>query len=471
MNRIRHGALLWLAASVALWPVRAQEKTPPLVIRGATVIDGTGAPPRGVETLLLDDGKIEAIGGKEVKVPPAAKEINAQGKFIIPSLLDARVRIGPTPGNHVSRSEIGIEQRLDSLAALLRAGVSTARLIQGSLLEQELYQRWSQDNLLLSPRIITSGPVFTGKGGHPIEEYSVLAVDARDREIRQISDDDQARERAREVAHADANSFEIIYDSGPRTQTKPRLAKSALEILVAEAHGHDLPVVCEVGWSQEAADAAGVGVNAVGGVWEEVLSDEALALLAKNHVTFIPALTQQGDLLNLLGEKELKAYLEDPLVQGSLSNIMKRSLEDKNGVIQKFRSTLDGETGPLFRRLLEEQQKRAFENVRKAKAAGIKIAMGTGAGNLLIFPGASAHRELQLLVKAGLTPMEAIVAATQNTADLLGKGAEYGTIEPGKAADLLILDADPLVDIRNTEKLQTVIHNGREVSLEGPPAQ
>jgi imidazolonepropionase-like amidohydrolase len=193
--------------------------------------------------------------------------------------------------------------------------------------------------------------------------------------------------------------------------------------------------------------------------------------MVKYKVTFIPALTQQGDILNLLGEKELKAYLEDPLVQRGLSNIMKRSLEDRNGVIQRFRSSLNEDAGGFIRRQLEEQQKRAFENVQKAKASGIKIAMGTGAGNLLIFPGASVHRELQLLVKAGLTPVEAIVAATQNTAALLGKGAEYGTIEPGKAADLLILDADPLADIRNTEKLQTVIHRGRVVPLGEPPTQ
>ena len=118
---------------------------------------------------------------------------------------------------------------------------------------------------------------------------------------------------------------------------------------------------------------------------------------------------------------------------------------------------------------LEEQQRRAFENVRKAKGAGVKIAVGTGAGNLLIFPGASVHRELQLLVQACLTPMEAIVAATQNTAATLGRSSEAGTIEVGKKANLLILDADPLADIRNTEKIHEVIRNGREIRWDDYP--
>jgi hypothetical protein len=72
MNRICHAALLYLVASAVLSPVQAQDRTPPLVIRGATVIDGTGAPPRKVETLLIHDGKVEAMGGTEVKVPATA---------------------------------------------------------------------------------------------------------------------------------------------------------------------------------------------------------------------------------------------------------------------------------------------------------------------------------------------------------------------------------------------------------------
>lgn len=442
--------------------VKAQGRSPFLVIRGGTLIDGTGAEPVKDSVIVIQGDRIEGIGAK-AEIPSGAREIDAKGKFIVPGFLDARVRIGPTPANRLSRAEISIGQRLDSLRALLTAGVATARLIQGSFLEQELYQRWAQDDLLPSPGILTSGPVFTGKGGHPTEEYSVPAQEVRDRETRQIGDDDEARDKSREVAHAGADSFEIVYDQGPEGHRRPRLAKSALEILLTEAQGHDLASFCEVGADQEAADAAEAGASAIEGVWDEALSEKTLALMVKKSVYFVPVLTQQGDLLNLLDEVKLKAYLDDALVKQSLSSVMKQSLASSTGAIPRLRIDLGNEAGKVSRQKLEEQQKRAFENVRKAKGAGVKIAVGTGAGNLLIFPGASLHRELQLLVQAGLTPMEAIVAASQNTAASLGRSKEAGTIEAGKKADLLILDADPLGDIRNTEKIHEVIWNGREI--------
>jgi imidazolonepropionase-like amidohydrolase len=448
--------------------VKAQDSSPFLVIRGGTLIDGTGAEPVKDAIIVVNGDLIEAIG-PDAKIRNGAREIDATGKFIVPGFLDARVRIGPTPANHLKRSEIAIPQRLDSLRGLLTGGVTTARLIQGSLLEQELYRRWAQDDLLASPRILASGPVFTGKTGHPLEEYSVLALGARDRETREITDEDLAREKSREVAHAEADSFEIVYDQGPEGHRRPRLAKSALEILLTEAQGHDLASFCEVGADQEAADAAEAGASAIEGVWDEALSENTLALMVKKSVYFVPVLTQQGDLLNLLDEVKLKAYLDDALVQQSLSNIMKQSLASSTGAIPRLRIHLSNEGGKVTRQKLEEQQKRAFENVRKARGAGVKIAVGTGAGNLLIFPGASLHRELQLLVQAGLTPMEAIVAATQNTATSLGHSKEVGTIEAGKKADFLILDADPLVDIRNTEKIQEVIWNGQEIRWEDYP--
>jgi imidazolonepropionase-like amidohydrolase len=97
---------------------------------------------------------------------------------------------------------------------------------------------------------------------------------------------------------------------------------------------------------------------------------------------------------------------------------------------------------------------------------GVPIAVGTDTGNPYVFPGYSVHQELALLVEAGLTPMEAITAATRRAAEMLGEEDEFGTIEPGKRADLLILGANPLEDIRNTRSLEVVISEGRVVDRE-----
>jgi imidazolonepropionase-like amidohydrolase len=446
---------LFLAALLGwVTPLAAQN----LVIRGGTLIDGTGkAPQRGV-TILIRSGKIEAVG-PDVKVPSGVKVVEADGKFIIPGLIDARVEIGPSPGNRVDRGEVQIEQRLLSLQALLGAGVTTSRLIQGDFDEQKLYLRWWGEELLLSSRMILSGPVFTAPNGHPSDLYSVAATNARRRETREVANADEARDKSRELAHTGLNVFEAVYDKGPDTSPYVRLDTDALEALIQEAHGHELKFFCEVGRGEEAGTAVSLGADAIEGVWDEQLSDAVLAEMAKKRIYFVPVLTEQGDLANLIDEQTLHAYLAEPIVKRTVSDVLAKGLDEKGGAVGYTRNMVN--TTPSLRELFKKQQDRAQDNVRRAMAAGVPIAVGTGAGNLLVFPGASIHRELELLVRAGLSPMDAIVAATRNTAESLGRDSIVGTVETGKVGDLVILSADPTADIKNTQKIESVVQNGR----------
>lgn len=456
LRRLWFAVALPMLALMALWaaPVTAQS----LVIRGGTLIDGTGKAAQSGITIVIQSQKIEAVG-PDAKTPAGAQVIDATGKFIIPGLIDARVELGPSPGNRVDRAEVRIEQRLQSLQALLAAGVTTARLIQGDFDEQKIYWRWRADDLLLSPRLILAGPVFTAPNGHPTELYSIVATNARRRETREIADADEAREKSRELAHTGLNVFEAIYDKGPDNAPYPRLDKDALDVLLHEAHGHELKFFCEVGRSEEADTVASLGVDVIEGVWDEPISDAVLAAMAKKRIYFAPVLTQQGDLINLIEEPALKAYLAEPVVQRTVSDTLVRGLGATGGTVGHTRSVLN--KTPSLIGLFKEQQQRAADNVERALKAGVPIAVGTGAGSLLVFPGASVHRELELLVKAGLSPMDAIVAATRNTAESLGRGSDVGTIEPGKFADLVILSADPTVDIKNTQKIEYVVTEGK----------
>jgi imidazolonepropionase-like amidohydrolase len=451
--------LWWLGvgilAIVGLAP--AQETNQALVIRGGTLIDGTGKPPQVGVTILIDAGKIQAVD-PHAKVPDRARIIDATGKFIIPGLIDTRVEIGPSPGNRVDRAEVRIDQRLQSLRALLAAGVTTARLFQGDLDEQKLYLRWREEELIVSPRLVLAGPTFTAPRGHPTEQYSIVATNVRRRETREVAKADDAQEKARELAHTGLQVFEAVYDRGSDQEPYPPLAKDALGAVIQEAHGHDLKLFCDVGRSDEGATAVALGADAIEEVSEEVLSDNVLAEMARKQVVFVPVLSEQGDLLSLLDEQAVKAYLAEPIVQRTLSSTMKKSLASSGGMSARVREAMGTNSG--LRQLLKQQQDRGFDNVRRARAMGVPLVVGTGSGSLLVFPGAAVHRELELLVQAGLSPLDAIVAATRNGAQILGKGSDLGTVEVGKTADLVILSADPLADIRNTQKIDFVIQSG-----------
>lgn len=450
----------WLAVGILTMVAlgSAQETNQALAIRGATLIDGTGKPPLEDVTILIDAGRIQAVD-PHAKVPDRARIIDATGKFVIPGLIDTRVEIGPSPGNRVDRAEVRIDQRLQSLRALLAAGVTTTRLYQGDFDEQKLYLRWWEEELLISPRLVLAGPTFTAPRGHPTEQYVIAATNVRRQETREVANVDDARDKARELAHTGLQVFEAVYDRGSDQEPYPRLEKNALESVIGEAHGHERRIFCDVGRSEEAATAVALGVDAIEEVWEEALSENVLAEMARKQVFFIPVLSEQGDLLSFLDERAMKAYLAEPIAQRTLTTTMKRSLASSGGRLGSVREGLSNDSG--LRQLLKEQQDRAFANVRRASAMGVPIAVGTGSGSLLVFPGAAVHRELELLVRAGLSPLDAIVAATRNSAQSLGKGSDLGTVEVGKTADLVILSADPLADIRNTQKIDSVIQNGK----------
>ena len=123
---------------------------------------------------------------------------------------------------------------------------------------------------------------------------------------------------------------------------------------------------------------------------------------------------------------------------------------------------------PTVGEALRSQEQRARENAKQMAAAGIPIVVGTGAGTLLDIPGASEHTEMQLLVDAGLTPLQALQAATSNAAYALGKPSEFGAVEKGKLADVIVLEANPLEDIRNTTKIDTVIRGSWIINQDDP---
>ena len=470
MQHVRR-AVVVIFVLLFVWPASAQVASPPVLIKNVNVIDPNGNVQENV-SIELSGGKIAAIG-KDLEEKKNYVVISKKGKFVIPGLIDLRVQLGVSPANRITRAEVGEEQRIAWLHSLLKMGVTTARIIQGDLGEQVDLQRWRDRALLNGPAIVTSGPTFTAEQGIPTMDYGPLAIPTRLRELSEVKDEDDAMQKARAVAHNGGNVFEIVFTTGPTLQGFPRLSENDLAVLTKEAHGHELKAFCWVGSNDEAQKAISNGCDVIEGVTEEEFSDATLKDMATRHIAFLPAAVSQGYFFNHFVQPDaLRKFVSEPENQSVLSPLMKQSLASETGAIVRLRELLSGSaTKPAatdddrasaeqLQNGLARQEARAGENLRKAKAAGVQVVTGTGAGGVLNFAGASEHLELEFMVKNGFTPFEALQAATANAAASLGRGDQLGAVAVGKDADLVILDANPLDDIRNAQKIDSVVRFG-----------
>jgi len=464
--------LLVLPAAAQLVAPAPPIASPPVLIKNVNVVDPMGKVQENV-SIEISGGRIAAIG-KDLEEKKDYVVVDKQGKFVMPGLIDLRVQLGASPGNRITRAEVGEEQRIEWLHSLLKMGVTTTRLIQGDLGEQTDLQRWRDRALLNSPAIVVSGPTFTTNDGIPTMDYGPLAIPTRIREVFEIQNDDQAMEKARTVAHNGGNVFEIVFTAGPKSAEIPRLSEQNLAVLTKEAHGHELKAFCWVAVNEEAQKAIANGCDVLEGMSLETFNDTTLKTMADKHIAFLPAMVAQGYLLaNYIKPDAMRQFVSEPLVQNVLSPLMKKSLQADDGQIVRLRQSLPGGTkaaadddsAQKFQDELTLQVARVQENVRKAKANGVSVVTGTSAGGVLDFPGASEHQELELLVKNGFTPFEALKSATQNAAASIGRGDELGSVAVGKIADLVILDANPLTDIRNAQKIDSVVRYGWVINL------
>ncbi|GEM_PF-42322 len=444
-------AALWRGGEISA------ERSPVLVIRGGRVIDGTGRAPIDNAVVIIEGEKIKAVlGEREATIPDGARAIAARGKTILPGLIDVHVHLGGSAGAATSPEEYTPARELHDLKAYLFSGVTTIKSL-GDMEERILDLRareWAGD--LLAPRLFAVGKVFTAPGGHPVSTIFAGAPDfVVDAAVFQVKTEEQARAGVRALAADGVDGIKAIYDGGTPERPLPKLDRSLLAAIIDEAHKTGLRVSVHCGTGQDVREAVLAGADGIEHADQEDLDDETIALMAERGVFYSPTLAVFEALLNLA--KGLRPA-DDPLVRAC--------------VLPTILTGLTASSSPMLRRLrehpraviqLEHRLQAAKMNVRRARAAGVKIVTGTDAGNPGTFHGPALHRELALLVEAGLTPLETIIAATRQAADYLGAGDRLGTIEPGKLADIVILDGDPLKDISATERIWKVIRGGRVI--------
>lgn len=450
-----------LAAALAFAWAAAYGAAETIALLRVTVIDATGAPPRPDQAVLLANGRISAIGpAAEVQLPRGARVIDGAGRFLIPGLWDMHV--------HVLRRE----RHLPYFPLLVAQGVTGVRDMGGDYDFASL--RGLRAEIAAGTRI---GPQFVASGPFVDGSYPSLPTLSR-----VVTDAAQARTAVREL-HRSGTDFIKVYN---------RLPREAYFAIADEARTLGIAFAGHVPFSVSAREASDAGQKSIEHLFnvafacssreDELMKAKAEALAADESGK--RRTLRRAYLLSVLDSFSPArcAALYQSFVRNQtwqVPTLVQRrafsglgspapSARDLDHVPRTQRAGWDpSQDGRLQGRAEEDLDiERRFYALDRSliapmRAAGVRFLAGTDAGDPYAIPGTSLHDELAALVDAGLTPMQALQAATRNVADYLDRSNDFGTIEAGKRADLVLLRANPLEDIRNTQQIEAVVLGGR----------
>ena len=424
-----------------------------IALLGATLIDGTGGPPLAESAVVIRRGHIESVGSRaDFQLPERTSEVDLTGRWIMPGLVDAHV--------HLVDPQAGVARW--SMTRYLAWGVTTVRDMHGPLRSALAVRREMARGWRPGPRVYSAGSMLDGAPATYPD--AVVARTAKD-----------ARRGVDRLVTAGTDLVKVY----------TRLDRTLIGPLLDEARTFNLPVAGHLGLT-DAVTAARRGLTSIehlSGIPEAALEDPSpifaahersffagwtaferawggldsaalgrvAGVLAARNVIVVPTLVLHETLSRLddpatLGDTMLAAVPEEEQRRWNVADIIDRAGWTR-GDFAAFRRARPAQD--LF--------------LRTFYAKGGRIAVGTDAANQMLIPGYAAHLELQLLVRAGLTPGEAISAATR-TGALLLRVDSLGLVAPGKVADLMVLNRDPLADIRNTLAIERVISRGRMLS-------
>jgi len=422
----------------------------PLAIRNVTLIDMKDARSKVGMTVLVENGKIAGVGSR-LRIPGNATVIDGRGKFLIPGLWDMHVHIFNNSHN------AGTDNHELYFPLLIANGVTGVRDLWTDIEDQKLVRQWQADmaaGKMLAPRIAPGSHIIDGS---PTHLPNMLAV----------ATPEEARRAVRSQKEAGAGFIKVYW----------RLRPDVYAAIADESKKLGIPFAGHVPFAISATTASNSGQKSIEhftGMLETCSSKEDELRTATNLTT--PQLT--AELWRTYDEQKCRSlyalFARNKTWQVPTTVLHRMLASRRNEDFRKddrlkFVWRMEAEewlkppAGP--ERFTAEVRSQRFNKLLEAIGTmhklGVPILAGTDLGNPFVFAGFSLHDELELFVRSGLTPFQALQTATINPARYLGRENELGTIEKGKFADLILLDADPLADVRNTTNINAVILNGR----------
>ena len=421
---------VFVLGSVVLMPAQGGNV---LVIRGVTLIDGTGRGSIPNATVVIEGATIRAAGA-HVEPPAGARTIDGGGKFLIPGLIDAHIHLrGGRSQAPVSEQE---REGIRALHSYLYAGVTTV-FDAGNRPEYIIGLRAKErSGAIVSPRIFATGGTVASPNGHG-GPYNVEAWPGD----RQLLDQHLATKPDLAKIGQDEHGW------GTRPQIR-QLPEDLLEKIIRYYHAHGVRIIIHVSNEHNAIEAIYAGADTLAHpIIQAPMSEEYVKMMSVKHVPTVSTLTIGENYSRVADHPE---FLDQPLYRDTLEADERQRLKTEESAKQKENR---------WAAWMKVMTPVAQENMKRLNDAGRDIvAAGTDQSS-----GPALQRELELLVGGGISAADTIVIATRNAARALGKQDELGTIEAGKLADVVLLKADPTLDINNAKLVDLVIKNGQVV--------
>lgn len=443
----------WRVAVTTAFGSPGDRPVPAYALVGATVIDGTGADPMPGATVVMRDGRIECVG--DCEVADDVEAIDARGRWIVPGLVDAHVHFSQTgwadgrPDARDLRDRFPYDRTIAELEAHperffrshLCNGVTAVFDVGGFPWTWELPERAEASTS--APHVAAAGPLLSTR-----DHWLNLPGE---RQFVHMADEEATREGARWAVRRGTDAVKVWYLVDERADTAAW--KTRLRAAAEEARAGEVPLIVHATNLWAAKDALRAGARVlVHSVEDAPVDDEFLRLAREAGAFYVPTLTVHGGYLQLYAGRWEPAGV--PLECVDPETLRRARLTDS------LPPARDADALAAARARAEERMETMAENLRRVHAAGIPVAMGTDAGNPLTLHGSSVPNEMEAMAAAGLRPMDVLVAATRDAARAMGRGDDFGTLEPGRAADLVVLAADPLADVGNVRAVRLVVRGG-----------
>jgi imidazolonepropionase-like amidohydrolase len=439
---MRYRILVLVLVLIALMIVRHSHAQ--VLLTHVTLIDGRGAAARVDMDVLIQGDTIAAIGrGLKVK---GTRVVDLRGKTVMPALISAHTHVGTLRGTTTGSANYTRANVLAQLDKYMRYGVST---IQTMGTDRPLIFSGLRDSSALG--LLPGARLHTAGYGFNVAEGTLAPGSAMDLLYRPATVE-QVIGPIAELSRLKVDLVKMWVDDYGGTSTK--MSEAVYRAIIREGHAHGLRVAAHLYYLEDARKLVEAGLDVIAHSVRDQEVDAALLKAMKDKgVAYIPTLSL--DEFSFIYARKPE-WMDDAFFKASLEPGVWEMITDP-----KYQDNI--RNSPAYVRNLKGFSY-ALGNVKKAYDAGVLVALGTDSGATPVrAQGFSEHLELELLVQAGLTPVQAIQVGTHHAARALRLDGRYGTLEPGKVADLLVLGGNPEKDIRLTRRIETVYKAGRVV--------